>query len=699
MRGVRRRARGRARTRRTPAACNIEGAFAGGALGEDYRSRAGLPVVNVAGCAPHPGWILETIAALRMGDFGQEDLDAFGRPKFYAKTLAHHGCERNEYYEFKASAEKLSDIGCLMEHLGCKATQAVGDCNQRGWNGSGSCTHGGYPCIACTSPGFEKTHNFLETAKVGGIPVNLPLDMPKAWFVALAALSKSATPVRLSRSAHADRILPRSRARKGAAFLSRVVVGPFNRVEGDLEVALDIREGRIESARVTTTLYRGFEQILVGRAPLDALVIAPRICGICSLSQSVAASAALRTLAGATIADNGVLATNIAHAAENIADHLTHFYVFFMPDFARQEYADRPWFAQALRRFKATSGEAARLALPARRRLMEAMGLLAGKWPHSLAFQPGGVTRAVDMGERVRLFALIGEFQTFLESTLFGVPLDEMLAIETLAELQAYAHGPGAAGDFAAFLRIADDLDLGALGRGPGDYISFGAYHAQGGALFAAGARLDGAVEAIAEEAIGEHVDHAWFSPSAMHPFAAETSPDAVKDGAYSWAKAPRYRGRPMEVGAIARQALAGHPLIADLMAVDGGSSVRGRVIARVLEIALLTHAIAGWTRNLRLKEAFCNPFVSPERGRGAGLVEAARGALGHWLVAGDHKIERYQIISPTTWNFSPRDREGKPGPLESALAGVDVGVRGAKAAAIQHVVRSFDPCMVCTAH
>ena len=184
----------------------LDGAFPGGALGEDYRSLSGLPVINVAGCAPHPGWIMETLAALRMGDMGPEDLDSVGRPKFFAKALAHHGCERNEYYEFKASAEKLSDIGCMMEHLGCKATQAVGDCNQRGWNGGGSCTHGGFPCVACTNPGFEKGQNFLETAKVGGIPVNLPLDMPKAWFIALAALSKSATPGRLSGAARSDRV-------------------------------------------------------------------------------------------------------------------------------------------------------------------------------------------------------------------------------------------------------------------------------------------------------------------------------------------------------------------------------------------------------------------------------------------------------------------------------------------------------------
>jgi ferredoxin hydrogenase small subunit len=185
----------------------FDGTAAGGALGEAFRSRSGVPVINVAGCAPHPGWIMETLIALSSGELGGSDLDPYGRPKFIANHLAHHGCARNEFYEFKASAEKLSERGCLMEHLGCKATQAVGDCNQRAWNGGGSCTKGGYACIACTSPGFESSRNLLETSKLAGIPVGLPLDMPKAWFVALSALSKSATPKRVRANATADHIV------------------------------------------------------------------------------------------------------------------------------------------------------------------------------------------------------------------------------------------------------------------------------------------------------------------------------------------------------------------------------------------------------------------------------------------------------------------------------------------------------------
>jgi ferredoxin hydrogenase small subunit len=198
-------------------ACGLQfkASHPGGLLGTAYRSRHGLPVVNIAGCAPHPGWIMESLAAIAAGQLQAGDLDPTGRPRFFADHLAHHGCSRNEFYEYKASAEHPAERGCLMEHLGCKATQAVGDCNQRIWNGGGSCTDGGYACISCTAPGFENTRGYLATPKIAGIPIGLPLDMPKAWFVALAALSKSATPRRVRENARADRpVIPPGRITK-----------------------------------------------------------------------------------------------------------------------------------------------------------------------------------------------------------------------------------------------------------------------------------------------------------------------------------------------------------------------------------------------------------------------------------------------------------------------------------------------------
>lgn len=188
----------------------------GGLLGGQFRSPSGLPVINISGCPTHPDWVVETLLQLGRGTFTAADLDEFNRPRFYTNHLVHHGCPRNEYYEYKASAEQLSNLGCLMEHLGCMATQVHADCNIRLWNGQGSCTRGGYPCISCTEPNFERpAHAFLETPKLAGIPVGLPTDMPKAWFVALAALSKAATPHRVKSNAVADTIVTPPTGAKG----------------------------------------------------------------------------------------------------------------------------------------------------------------------------------------------------------------------------------------------------------------------------------------------------------------------------------------------------------------------------------------------------------------------------------------------------------------------------------------------------
>jgi uptake hydrogenase small subunit len=180
----------------------------GGLLGAAFRGAGGLPVINIAGCPTHPGWVVDTLMTLAAGLLHEDDLDPLGRPRLYADQLVHQGCNRNEYYEYKASASHPAELGCLMEHMGCKGTQAHADCNTRLWNGEGSCPRGGYACISCTEPGFQRPgHAFHLTPKIAGIPIGLPMDMPKAWFVALASLSKSATPRRVKVNATSDHVV------------------------------------------------------------------------------------------------------------------------------------------------------------------------------------------------------------------------------------------------------------------------------------------------------------------------------------------------------------------------------------------------------------------------------------------------------------------------------------------------------------
>lgn len=470
---------------------------------------------------------------------------------------------------------------------------------------------------------------------------------------------------------------------------ARLVVGPFNRVEGDLEVTLDVTGGQVSRAQVNAPLYRGFERMLEGRDPRDALVITPRICGICSISQSTAAARALASAMGLRPTPQGALAAALIHAAENVADHLTHFHLFFMPDFARPTYAGRPWHSRAVDRFTAMEGSAQRAAVQARAELLHVMGLLAGKWPHTLAIQPGGVTRAPGPREKARLAATLRAFRRYLESVVFGGRLEDFCALGNLAALMRWSGG-----DVALFLEIAADLDLQTLGQGAGRYLSFGAYPDEQGPAFAAGVWA-GSLAPFDPALIREDLSHAWMKGEAAHPLQGVTEPDeAMAEPGYTWCKAPRLAGQPMEVGAMARQVVDGHPLALDL-AQSGG--VLARVAARLLELARTQILMEAMVNGLQPGASFMTQGAMPRQGIGAGMVEAARGALGHWIRIENGRIAGYQIIAPTTWNFSPRDVAGVAGPLEAALVGTPV--EGPVPLAVQHVVRSFDPCMVCTVH
>jgi hydrogenase large subunit len=487
--------------------------------------------------------------------------------------------------------------------------------------------------------------------------------------------------------------------------MSRLIVGPFNRVEGDLEVQLELAPGVVTSARVNAPMYRGFEQMLPGRDPLDALVIVPRLCGICSVSQSVAAARALADLAGVVPPPNGQLAHNLMLATENLADHLTHFYLFFMPDFTREVYAREPWHAEALRRFEAQAGEHARRAIAARQRWFTLLGTLGGKWPHTHAIHPGGSTRPVDASERLRLLAKVREFRQFLEQTLFGAPLEEVAGLGSEAALRDWlaADAGGGRGDFGLFLRIAEALGLDTLGPGPGRFLSYGAFPQPDGLLTVPRGVWDAAVRALRPldlDAITEDATHAWLNTGGapLHPRVGVTLPDADKPNAYTWNKAPRLAGQVVECGAVARQLAAGQPLVVDAVRRCGGS-VYTRVLARLLELARVVPLMESWLRALRPGEPWCEAVHVPDEGAGVGLAEAARGSLGHWLSVERGRIARYQIVAPTSWNFSPRDAAGTPGALEAALEGTPVRPGEATPVAVQHVVRSFDPCMVCTVH
>jgi Ni,Fe-hydrogenase I large subunit len=306
----------------------------------------------------------------------------------------------------------------------------------------------------------------------------------------------------------------------------------------------------------------------------------------------------------------------------------------------------------------------------------------------------------VDAKDKQRLLTLLYGLRVFLESQLFGVPLEQISSMQSLAELNDYAAAASATGDdLHHFLMLADELQLQQMGRAADRFMSYGAYEMAGQHQFKQGIWQDG-VQSLNSTAIREDISHSWFNggTTPLHPSEGVTQPSADSDGGYSWCKAPRLEGKVVEVGALARQLIDGQPLMQSLVQESGGN-VRNRVVARLFEVARLLPLMEHWVKALQPGEPFCVEAPIPESGEGVGMVEAARGSLGHWLSIRNGRIHNYQIIAPTTWNFSPRDANEQPGALELALVGAPVRDGERDPVAVQHIVRSFDPCMVCTVH
>jgi hydrogenase large subunit len=207
--------------------------------------------------------------------------------------------------------------------------------------------------------------------------------------------------------------------------------------------------------------------------------------------------------------------------------------------------------------------------------------------------------------------------------------------------------------------------------------------------------------EPFTQEQIEEHVAHSWYLDyeGGRHPFQGETQPYASgpERGKYTWAKAPRYHGQPAETGPLAEMVVAGVQPVADLVRRDGPSAFT-RQLARLVRPALLLPAMEAWLEEIDPHQPF---YASPgeiPNGQGLGLIEAARGALGHWVCVKDGRIAHYQIITPTAWNASPRDSADVCGPIERALEGMAVA-DPENPIELGMVVRSFDPCLVCTCH
>jgi hydrogenase large subunit len=211
---------------------------------------------------------------------------------------------------------------------------------------------------------------------------------------------------------------------------------------------------------------------------------------------------------------------------------------------------------------------------------------------------------------------------------------------------------------------------------------------------------------------ITEDITHSWYEDASTgkHPQKGETKPEPGKERGYSFIKSPRYDGEVYEVGPLARMVLGyvkGRESIKTIIDRVLGEfdaspevlfSVLGRHAARAVECKIVADAMADWVLGLKPGEPVMVEYDVPEESEGVGLTTAPRGSLGHWISVKDGKINRYQVITPTAWNASPKDDSGKSGPVEQSLVGTKVRDRDNPFEVVR-IVRSYDPCLACSIH
>ncbi|MFH1577932.1 MAG: nickel-dependent hydrogenase large subunit [Candidatus Omnitrophota bacterium] len=452
----------------------------------------------------------------------------------------------------------------------------------------------------------------------------------------------------------------------------KIVIDPVSRIEGHLGIEVELNNGKVVDARSMATLFRGFEIILKGRDPRDAQHITQRICGVCSASHGLAASYNLDNAFGVTPPENARIIRNLVVGANYLHSHILHFY-----HLAALDYVVGPETPPFIPRYKgdyrlpkdindacvAHYLEALKIRILAH----EMRALLAGKAPHHVGFVPGGVTGKPNVDKIAGYLWRLRKVQDFINN----VYVPDVLAV---------------AGVYSDYKEI---------GVGHKNLLAYGIFDLDSSGenkLLKRGRYTRGKLSDVDASKITEDVKYSWYQDetSGKNPVDGMTEPLPHKPEAYTWAKAPRYGKLPHEVGPLARMWVNGD--------YQAGVSVIDRHAARALEAQKVANAIEGWLMQIDPSKPIWAECSVPKSAEGAGLVEAPRGALGHWVRIKDYKIDNYQCVVPTTWNVSPRDDKGIRGPIEEALINTPVADPDNPIEVVR-VVRSFDPCIACTVH
>ncbi len=495
----------------------------------------------------------------------------------------------------------------------------------------------------------------------------------------------------------------------------RITIDPITRIEGHLRIDVEVDNNAVSNAWASCTMWRGIEKILRGRDPRDAWLFTQRFCGVCTTVHAMASVRSVEDALKLEIPLNAQFIRNLILIAHALHDHIVHFYQLSALDWvdvlqipkadpaATSKLAESlsPWTRNSRNELKAaqdrvnavaSSGQlgifangywghpAMRLspevnllafshyvqALEYQRKALQVVGILGSKTPHIQNLTVGGVANAIDLDSP----SALGMAQLEMIRTL----LEQVVRDGNLADVKAFKT----------------------------------------------------AADPIFRQSVTEDVMHAYYQgDKPLHPWAGETEPAFTGwDGEqkYSWVKAPRFNGEPMQVGPLA-QVLIGYAqghhltrkytdLAIEKIAAIGGvratpaalHSTLGRHAARAIRACMLAELaqkhLQLLTDNISKGDYTVHnqPVMPTHEVEGVGTHEAPRGTLSHWVVIKDEKIKNYQAVVPSTWNASPRDRSGAHGPYEASLLHTPLA-RPEEPLEVLRTVHSFDPCMACACH
>ncbi len=441
----------------------------------------------------------------------------------------------------------------------------------------------------------------------------------------------------------------------------RITINPVTRISGFMEIGADVENNFVIDAKTKGLMFRGFEKMLIGRSPFDAVYFTQRICGICSTAHSMASTLALESAMNLIPTEQGRYLRDIIHGCEFLQNHLRHFYQYTIPDFVKLP-ENYPLFKTDHNDYRLPKRLNDKMvndyfeSLEISRSAHQMIAILGGKAPHNHGVFIGGITTQATADKIISLKSILDGIETFINQKMIPD------VFEIAKYYSEYYHIGGGYGNLLSYGCFNGYKDLGTLYVNP---LTFS----------------NNTISVFNPDNITQENEYAFYND--------KNEPDIQKPQAYSWIKAPRYNNIPFEVGPLARQWLCGD--------YRNGISVMDRTIARVLEAGKIASIIKILLKNLIPGVSVQQKYTVPENADGGGLIDTTRGALGHWIYIEGSKIAFYQIITPSAWNLSTQTGNIK-GTAERAIIGAPVRDITAPVE-IGRIIRSFDPCVSCATH